>query len=102
MSQLIRPKARRKTPAPEHGDWRVPLEAFGGKTALEVAQDAYRLHVSQQKTTYVVTDEGATSNARFGLAYTAVGPDVVGGDFMENIPVKESGAEQAASPTHAE
>ena len=26
MSQLIRPNARRKTPAPEHGDWRVPLE----------------------------------------------------------------------------
>ena len=71
---------------PVEMNWRVPLAAFGGKTALEVAQEAYLLHVSQQKTEYVVTDEGATSNARFGLAYSLVGPDVTGGDFMENIP----------------
>ena len=70
-------------------DWRVPLEAFGGKTSLELAQEAFLLHVSQQKTKYTVTDEGETSNARFGLAFTAVGPDIIGGDFMENIPEKE-------------
>ena len=67
-------------------DWRVPLEAFGGKTGLELAQDAFLLHVSQQDTVYEVTDEGETGNARFGLAYTTVGMDVLGGDFMENIP----------------
>ena len=70
-------------------DWRVPLESFDGRTSLELAQEAYLLHVSQQKTEYVVTDEGTTSNAKFGLAYTAVGPDVIGGDFMENIPAKQ-------------
>lgn len=76
-------------------DWRVPLEAFGGKTGLELAQEAYALHVTQQTTGAEVTDEGETSNARFGLAYTSVGSDVLGGDFMENIP----GKGPAANPT---
>lgn len=66
-------------------DWRQPLSAFGGKTGLQLAREAFALHVSQQNSGYAVDDEGETSCARFGLAYTAVGPDVAGGDFMENI-----------------
>lgn len=72
-------------------DWRKPLSAFGGRTSLEVAQEAYRLHVTQQRTKFEVTDEGKTSCARFGLAYTRVGPDVKKDDFFENIEAGDSG-----------
>lgn len=70
-------------------DWRVPLEAFGGKTGLELAREAYALHITQQSTPFVIEDSGETSCALFGLAYTTVGPDTVGGDFMENITGEE-------------
>ena len=66
-------------------NWRIPLESMGGKTSLQLAQEAYALHVTQQTTDFVVTDEGETSCAAFGLAYSAVGPDVVGEDFFENL-----------------
>ncbi|MBR5226169.1 MAG: phosphodiester glycosidase family protein, partial [Clostridia bacterium] len=46
---------------------------------------AYELHVTQQTTDFVVTDQGKTSCAEFGLAYTTVGQDSFGGDFYENI-----------------
>lgn len=69
-------------------DWNVPLASFGGKTGLELAREAYELHVTQQNTRFVVTDEGDTSCAEFGLVFSAVGPDVIGGDFMENIPAE--------------
>ena len=68
-----------------HMDWNVPLESMGGKTSEQLAQEAFLLHVTQQKTSYVVTDEGKTGNANFSLVYTTVGPDTVGGDFFENI-----------------
>ena len=67
-------------------DWNVPLESMGGKTSEQLAQEAFLLHVTQQKTDYVVTDEGETGNARFTLVHSEVGSDVVGGDFFENIP----------------
>lgn len=66
-------------------DWRVPLHAMGGKTGLELAQEAYQMHVTQQTTNFIVTDEGETSCAQFGLAYSTVGDDVLGGDFFENL-----------------
>ena len=67
-------------------DWNVPLESMGGKTSEQLAQEAFLLHVTQQKTEYVVTDEGETGNARFTLVHSEVGSGVVGGDFFENIP----------------
>ena len=79
-------------------DWRVPLESLGGKTGLELAQEAYKFHVTQQQTSYTVTDEGETGNAEFGLVYSSVGPDVKGGDFMENIPGREFGTTPTPSP----
>jgi len=66
-------------------DWRVPLEAFDGKTALEMANLAYQCHVSQQEYHKNVYDTGDYSSAEFGLAYTMVGTDEIGGDFLENI-----------------
>lgn len=66
-------------------DWNVPLTSMNGKTSLELAQQAYLLHVTQQTTDFVVTDAGETSCAEFGLAYSTVGQDVFGGDFFENL-----------------
>lgn len=66
-------------------DWRVPLPAFGGKTAFEMAAAAFACHISQQKTDYHVEDFGPYDNAVFGLAYSAVGEDRMGNDFFEGI-----------------
>lgn len=79
-------------------DWDQPMAAFDGRTGYEVAQAGYQWHVSQHeagqknpqtgKFEYFVVEpkESPYSCYRFGLAFTAVGPDVVGGDFFENIP----------------
>ena len=67
-------------------DWRVPLEAFGGKTGFDIAEEAFKCHVSQQKTDYHVEDWGPWDNSLFGLFRTLVGPDEAKDDFFENIP----------------
>lgn len=66
-------------------DWNIPLASQGGRTGLQAAQDAYALHVTQQNTDFVVTDEGPYSCALFGLAYTTVGKDVERNDLFENV-----------------
>lgn len=66
-------------------DWRVPLPAFGGKTAFDMAEAAFACHVSQRKTDYRVEDSGPYDNAVFGLAYSAVGEDEAGNDFFEHV-----------------
>ena len=66
-------------------DWRVPLSAFGGKTAFDMAEAAFQCHVSQLDTEYRVEDFGPYDNAKFGLAYTAVGADENKNDFFEHI-----------------
>jgi len=70
-------------------DWNQPLSAFGGKTGLELAQAAYDLHITQENTEFVVTDQGETGCAEFGLYYTTVGQDVLRNDFMENISIDD-------------
>lgn len=70
---------------PMHMDWNVPLSSQNGRTGLEAAQQAYLYHETQQETEYVVTDEGETSCALFGLFYSSVGDDVLANDFFENI-----------------
>ena len=79
-------------------DWDQPLSAVNGRTGYEAALDAYKWHVSQhdaaQKNPKTGKYEPFTveprdsdySCYRFGLAYTAVGPDVKKNDFLENIP----------------
>ncbi len=52
-----------------------PLSAFGGKTAFKIAQEAFALHKSQQVGRYAVATDGPYDIRRFGLAYSAVGPD---------------------------
>lgn len=66
-------------------DWNVPLAAFGGKTALEVANEAYHMHASQLEYHRNVYGSGAYSSADYGLAYSAVGPDEAKNDFFEHI-----------------
>lgn len=66
-------------------DWNIQLASMDWKTSLQLAQEAYELHVTQETTNYVVTDEGETSCAEFGLAYSSIGADVYCNDFFENI-----------------
>lgn len=65
-------------------DCRKPLEAFNGQTALEVAEQAYKKHVSQQWCWFYVSDTYQYSIADFGLYRTTVGADA-GNDMMENL-----------------
>ena len=69
---------------PIHLDCRQSLSAFGGKTALEVATEAYKKHVTQQELWFYVSDESAYSISDFGLYRTTVGPDT-GNDIMEHL-----------------
>ena len=66
-------------------DWRQPLDAFGGKTSFEVADEGFRCHKSQQSTDYHVEDWGPWDNSLFGLYRSLVGEDAEKNDFFENI-----------------
>lgn len=66
-------------------DWRQPLDCFDGKTSLQVAKDAFKKHVSQQKGRYTVSDAGKLNCSVFGLYYSSVGPDTLHKDLFENI-----------------
>lgn len=63
---------------------REPLASFDGKTALEIAQESYLKHVSQQWCWYYVDDEYEYSCAKYGLYRSTVGADT-GNDMMENL-----------------
>ncbi len=71
-------------------DWRKPLDAFDGLSALEVAQMAILEHQSQPRWHDRVRDTGPFSNAQFGLYCTSVGPDKACDDFFEHIPDTEN------------
>ena len=76
----------------------IPLEAFGGKTAYQVSCDGFACHKSQHWTWFYKWIYGSEDNpytkasqiktyspCEFGLYYSSVGLDVVGGDFLENV-----------------
>lgn len=68
----------------------TPLSAFGGKTAKEVAEEAFLCHESQMTSRHRVTDEGVYSLSDFGLVYTTVGLDTEGlNDPFEHIDPEE-------------
>ena len=56
-------------------DLNQPIEAMGGKTALNIAKDAYLQHKSQQWCWFYVSDTYKYSCADFGLYKTTVGVD---------------------------
>ncbi len=73
-------------------DLRRPLESQGGRTAVEVAADAYLKHESQQWCWFYVSDDpedpkaSQINCAEFGLYQTQVGPDTEGvNDMMEHV-----------------
>ncbi len=81
---------------PEHSihmNLNVPLEAMGGRTALEVAKEAYGQHVSQQWCWFYVSDTYKYSCADFGLYRTKVGYDTAD-DMLENIVLYSEQEEQ--------
>lgn len=66
-------------------EWgQMPLEAFGGRTALEMAAEGFACHASQTAW-FSVKDSGKNDCRQFGLAYTTVGPDTAKNDFFENV-----------------
>ncbi len=72
-------------------DWSQPLLSQEGRTGMQAAARAYRLHVSQQSTGMSVSGTGRQyDNTLFGLARTTVGPDEAGGDFLEHIPAENA------------
>ena len=65
----------------------MTLDAFGGKTAFEVADAAWLCHRSQAAMgKYQVYTEGPYDSQIFGLYRSTVGPDREHDDFFENIP----------------
>lgn len=67
-------------------DWKTPLTAFDGMTALEVAQQAMQCHRSQLPGGWKVREGGEYDNALFGLWRTTVGDDLLKNDLFENLP----------------
>ena len=68
-------------------DWHeMKLSAFGGRSAFEVADDAWRCHLSQQSSKYEVYIGGPYDSQVFGLYRSLVGPDLTHSDFFENLP----------------
>ncbi len=68
-----------------HLDLRDPIPSMDGRTALEIASDAYKKHVSQQWCWFYVSDDYEYSCADFGLFRTTVGEDKAGNDLLENL-----------------
>ena len=66
-------------------DYNQPLDFFGGKTAMEVAQEAYAMQSYQRKSVPQLRTDGFYNGAVYGLAYSNVGEDTVGGDMFENL-----------------
>lgn len=74
-------------------DWSRPLERFGGRTALEMAEEGFACHQSQVD--YFAVEAGGPYDCRkFGLYRTTVGPDEEGGDFFENLLAEEMWGDQ--------
>ena len=77
-------------------NWDLPLDAFDGKTAFEMAKLGFSKHISQQEW-FSVRKEGVHDCRAFGLYYTNVGYDSQGGqpDFFENITAFSDEIEEA-------
>ena len=90
-------------------DAHAPLSFFDGKDAFEVASEAYKKHVSQQRYRFKVRrDDGAYAFNRFGMAEGVVpaGDDVfdcIDGRLLSNYvePTPEPTEAPTPSPTEA-
>jgi len=92
----------------------TPLEKFDGKTAFEVSQDGFGCHKSQHWTWFYkwmygteekpirkATDITRYSPCLYGLYYSGVGDDIIGGDFLENVMTYEERAIEALKEAEA-
>ena len=71
-------------------DYETPLESFGGKTAFELAEEAFECHYSQHGMGLYVNDTGDTHDShRFGLYRSLVGDDIECNDLLENINIAD-------------
>jgi len=78
--------------APTILDYETPLEAFGGRTAYEIALDAYAEHLSQQHWTFTVYSfDSPMDSHRFGLYRSTVGEDETRNDLMEHLSSETEG-----------
>ncbi|NMD38039.1 MAG: hypothetical protein GYA87_05085 [Christensenellaceae bacterium] len=75
-------------------DWEEPLNSYDGKTALQVAAEAYQFHESQhggrqdykgRTFFFKVEVDGMFDSELFSLVHTRVGEDINKNDFLENI-----------------
>ena len=66
-------------------DWNLPLPSFENKTSLEIAREAFKLHVSQQTGKYRVSAKGRLSCSEFGLYFSTVGADENPGDLFDHL-----------------
>ena len=80
----------------------TPLESYGGRTALQVANDAFKAHKTQQKTKYRpgAADRTKGDIRHFGLTWSTVGPDT-GADLFEHIPPEALAAQGPSAPVDA-
>lgn len=84
-----------------HLDLRTPIPEMGGKTALEIASEAYKQHVSQQWCWFYVSDDYEYSCADFGLYRTTVGVDT-SNNLLENLKTYKAQTEELESIIAAE
>ena len=66
-------------------DWNRPLDETGVITPLFLTKEAYDKHRTQQAYFSIQKSDKEYDNSRFGLYFTAVGPDEQKNDFLEHI-----------------
>lgn len=74
-------------------DWKKSYEELGGKSPLEVAEEGFKMHRSQQKN-HRMGKSAVYDTEKFGLAFSNVGDDVEKNNFFENVVPREQSAEQ--------
>ena len=67
-----------------HMDWNQPLDGSGVVTPMFLAREAFDRHHSQTVTFNMDSSGKNYDNTLFGLYYSAVGPDILKNDFLEN------------------
>ena len=79
-----------------------PIEGLEGKTAFEIAKEAFQCHRSQLHGRHSVTNQGIYSLSDFGLAYTTVGNDTpLVNDMFEHIDPSALTVTPSPEPTEA-
>ena len=74
-------------------NWNVKLKAFGGKTGMTLARQAFRKHVTQQNGRHEVLDKGVYDCRKLGLYWSRVGEDnTKKPDLFQNVIPREEDA----------